>query len=485
MDVSENAASVAQGGSAAGVSEPRPRSESVVPRRPAVHFGAVLLSLVLIIAAQEGPVDPAVDAPAPAPVQAAPVAMGTHFRGAVEGLFSSFPSGTPGGQQDFFANVTPLIGFDGGDDFGFELGADLRLRVFDDPPEQRERDYGRMIRRADWDETSDYGQILRELRIGRDGGPFVLRAGPIRNFTLGNGHLVNRYWNRGNADYHPAGATAELAIGATRTVLFASDVLGARLFAAEVAADLGRMMDGEPDRYRLALSAAHDAGLAGHFAPPSSALHVDFDLVLRRTEAARVLALFGVGSRMAAPGVDVGGVVGIAAEGEPGGIQLGGKLELRKQAGAFRHGYFGPTYELSRFAGLGLTGEPLAYERLPDAWSGYLEVQLSSGPPTMGPDEESRLSLSLAAEHFAFGRTDADVALALRTLGGHGTALMRAAVVGHGVMPRYQLEGQARYRFAPAFYALAATGTAFFPQPDQTLWRGAFVGVGVGADFER
>ncbi|MBI3184316.1 MAG: hypothetical protein HYZ28_19455 [Myxococcales bacterium] len=413
----------------------------------------------------------------------------TRFRGAVEAAAHSFPSGTPGGSQDLFARFTPLIGFDGGDDFGFELGASLSLRVFDDPPEQRESDYGKLIRRADWDQPSDFGQLLRELRLGREGASFSLRAGPALSYTLGHGHLLNRYSNRENPDYHPASASAELVLGPTRTEVFASDILGARLFAAELTADLGRILSGDEqrfDRYHASFSIAHDIGQAGYQAPPATLIHLDVDAALHRGEQAQVFAFLGLGSRLLVEAADLGAVAGLSASGRPGTLGLEGKLELRKQAGLFRQGLFGPSYELSRFAGLGFSGEPLARERLADSFSGYAELSVSSGPLEMGPERAGRLFLSLAAEYFASGRTDGDLELSLRALEGRATGTVRLSGVGMGVWPRYSASAEARYRFAPALYAVAAGGTVFFPQPeDSTLVRGIFASLGVGADFER
>src|SRR5258708_35762400 len=104
---------------------------------------------------------------------------GVQFHAALEGLAESFPSGTPVGAQDLFAIATPLMSIDAGDEFAFELGANLRLRVFDDPPLQRAGDIAGVLRGADWREPSDFGQILRELRIGGDDWPMYLRAGPL------------------------------------------------------------------------------------------------------------------------------------------------------------------------------------------------------------------------------------------------------------------------------------------------------------------
>ncbi len=378
--------------------------------------------------------------------------------------------------------------FDGGDDFGFELGAELRLRVFDDPPAQAQQDYGGVLRRADWDETSDFGQIIRLLRLGQPGGQVSLRAGPMAGLTLGHGHLISRYGNRENPDYHPCGAFGHFVVGPVRTELVASDVLGARLFAAELSADLGRILSEDSavfDRYHLALSLAHDQGAAGQRAPSLTLMQLDLDLALLKEERARIFTFLGVGTRFSSSAADLGAVLGLSADGAPGGVEVGGKLELRKQSGGFRPGMFGPSYELQRFAGTGLSGEPLANELVPDGFSGYGELALSSGPVSAGDSQASRGVFSIAVEYFNWGRTDADLSLAVHALEGKGTVTLHAGALAVGQDPRYSLTGEGRYRFAPAFYALVSGGTVFFPQPDSTLVPGVFAGLGLGADFHR
>ena len=448
---------------------------------------------------QEAPQAPAAPAPSAAPPESAAAAVSplpathpTRFRGALESLVESFPSGAPDGdqpgKQDVFVTALPLLGFDGGDDFGFELGAELRLRLFDDPPAQKDRDYGHLLRREDWDETSDFGQILRELRIGPEDGAFSARAGPLLNQGLGHGHLVSRYSNRDNPNSHPAGVTAHLVLGPTRTEFLASDFLSARIFAAEISLDMGHILSTDPgqvDRYHLAFSFAHDNGsssLVGFGTPPLTLLHTDFDVALYRAPEARVFALIGLGSRIFVPEAFLGAVIGITAEGSPGGTALGGKAELRKQYGGFRQGMFGAGYELSRYSAVGRNGVPLADDRLPDGFSGYAEFWVASGP---AEGTDSRVSFSAAAEYFSWGRLDADATVALRLMDGKLLTSGRLVATGVGLQPRYLATGEARFRFASAFYALASAGTVFFPQADGSLLRGVYAGAGLGVDFER
>src|SRR5687768_3269676 len=83
----------------------------------------------------EPPPPPPPPAPPPEP-PAKPI-----FRGGLELLPLSLSSGTPGGEADFFTQLTPMLGFQYGDGFVLEVGAPLRLRIYDGPPAQRVTDF--------------------------------------------------------------------------------------------------------------------------------------------------------------------------------------------------------------------------------------------------------------------------------------------------------------------------------------------------------
>lgn len=412
-----------------------------------------------------------------------------HLKGAVEAQFALFPSGGGDPGLDLMLAVRPVLGLSVGTGFSIGLGPTLRLRAIDFPPSERPNDLGGVLRRADWDEPSDYGNILQSLTILTESSPFFLRAGAVRKKTLGLGHLVNRYSNQENSDYHPAGGTAVLAVGAVRTEVFASDVLGARLFAGELAVDLGRTFSPSAavwDRFGLGLEVGHDLGCAGlpfrsdpfleRVSPPAvTLLQLDGWAVLLRTSAIRAMLLAGVGSRMNSA-VDLGLVAGGAVDATVGAFGLSLKGEVRKQAGGFRHGLFGPTYELARFADTGFSGPSVAAAVLPDGFSVYGEARAGVG---------STVTVDTAVEHFFFGRTDLDTTASLALLDGWIFVDARFTVVGLGQLPRYAATGSLRARVFRSIYVLASGGTVFFPQPDGTLVRGVTASAGVGVDFER
>lgn len=408
------------------------------------------------------------------------------FRGAVELVAHSLPSGTPGGRQDMFLNVVPMISVDTGDHFGFELGAPLRLRVFDEVPAQRDGDYAGILRGADWDQTSDYGQLLRDLWLGSDAAPLRLRAGPLRRVSLGRGLLVGRYSNQLNPDYHPLGAVVTGEAGPVQAQVLASDVLAARLFALEVSGDIGGFL-GEADqrgKYHVTLSAGHDFGQAGGTTEPLTLMLVEADAALYQGESIRSFAYGAIGSRLLTSDFAMGGMLGVSADGELGGALMGLRLEGRKVGGGFRFGMFGPGYELARFSDLGFTQQGISLARLPDGFSGFTELQLELGHSAeLATSRSGALVFSASAEYFSFQRLDLDAAVSARLPGDVATFTGRFTLTGFNQIPRYLGSAEARYRFAPSFYALAHGGIVFFPQPDLTLVRGFFAGVGVGADF--
>lgn len=400
-----------------------------------------------------------------------------NFRAGIELALTSYPSGPVGGEQDLLGDVTPLLGIEAGDDFGIELGATFRFRLLDEPPAQRSHDLGGMLRAADWNEASDFGQIIRSLRIAQDDTVLAIRAGRFRKYTLGFGHLLNRYSNQDNPDYHPAGAWIRVGAGPLRAEAFASDLFGARIFAGEAALDFGAFFRSTPEtegRYHLAVSVAHDAGQAGGRMPAVSLMHVDVSAVLYRSSDTRALLLTGFGFRLAHP-VDGGLLFGGAFETALGSLKFAAKAEIRKQNGGFRQGFFGPVFELSRYAGSGFSGESRLTERLPDTFSGYGEIRLGVG---------QAFSFDASAEYFGFGRADLDAALALEALSSRLTLTLRGAAVALNVLPRYSGTLEARVRMFRSFYVLGYGGTVFIPQPDSTLSRGGYGGIGCGFDVE-
>ncbi|RKH30141.1 hypothetical protein D7X75_21750, partial [Corallococcus sp. CA031C] len=190
----------------------------------------------------------------------------------VEATTLSFLPRAGVGTSEGFLQVEPTLILDGGAEFGLNLGTPVRLRLWGGGGAAG------FVRKEDWDSLSDFGQVVRGLKLGSNDAPVGVWFGALESYSLLSAHLVRRYSNRSNPDYHPAGGFLTGTLGPLYTQAFVSDVLGARLMGAEVALDLEHVLFGQPraqGRYTLALSAVHDWGKAGGRAPPVTLAHLD------------------------------------------------------------------------------------------------------------------------------------------------------------------------------------------------------------------
>ncbi|WP_375743625.1 hypothetical protein NR800_37030 [Corallococcus interemptor] len=390
------------------------------------------------------------------------------------------------GAEEGFVQVEPMVALGRGESFRLILGAPVRLRLWG------AGEGAGLVRKEDWDTLSDWGQVVRLFMVGGD-TPNSVWLGMMEGYSLLSGHLVRRYGNRVNPDYHPAGVIATGTLGPVYAEAFASDVLSARLAGAEVALDVQHVLFGRPPvpgRYTLALSAVHDWGRIAGTARPMTLAHLDATaVVLRRgRKGQRVEAhlLGGWGGRPGEGGA-WGAVAGVGVDALTPTVDLRARLEGRLQRGGFRQGAFGPDYELARFQVAGPASVPLAEASFPEGASAYGEVILSWDAVRLSGMRQRHLFLSLGVESFSWGRVDVDgrveAQLFHRNLtvgvGGLATAMGQPGA-------RYLVSGEARWRFLGGnLYTLGQGGTLLFPTPEGTLRPGAFAAVGLGVDNAR
>ncbi|RKG56875.1 hypothetical protein D7X30_22350 [Corallococcus sp. AB011P] len=390
------------------------------------------------------------------------------------------------GAEEGFVQVEPMVALGKGESLRLILGVPVRLRLWGGG------EGAGLVRKEDWDTLSDWGQVVRLFMVGGD-TPNSVWLGMMEGYSLLSGHLVRRYGNRVNPDYHPAGVIATGTLGPVYAEAFASDVLSARLAGAEVALDVQHVLFGRPPvpgRYTLALSAVHDWGRMDGTARPMTLAHVDATaVVLRRgRKGQRVEAhlLGGWGGRPGEGGA-WGAVVGVGVDALTSTVDMRARLEGRLQRGGFRQGAFGPDYELARFQVAGPASVPLAEASFPEGASAYGEVILNWDAVRLSGMRQRHLFLSLGVEAFSWGRVDVDGRVEAQLfhrdlslgVGGLATAMGQSGA-------RYVVSGEARWRFLGGnLYALGQGGTLLFPTLEGTLRPGAFAALGLGVDNAR
>ncbi|ATB51312.1 hypothetical protein [Corallococcus macrosporus] len=386
------------------------------------------------------------------------------------------------GEREGFVQVEPTVILDGGPEFGLNVGAPVRLRLWGGAAGAS------VVRREDWDSLSDWGQLVRGLKFGSDTAPLGVWFGALEGYSLLTGHLVRRYSNRMNPDYHPAGGVLTGTVGPLYTEAFVSDVLGARLMGAELSLDMQHVLFGKPKekgRYTLALSAVHDWGKVGGRAPSVTLAHLDATAVVLVRPGFEALVVAGWGGRPIEGGA-WGAVAGVGADAVTPTLDMTLRLEVRRQHGGFRQGFFGPDYELARFHAAGPEGVPLAEAAFPEGFSLYGEAAVGWDAVSYG-GRYRHLQLSLGAEAFTWGRFDVDGRVAVQLFERSLEVALKGLGVGMGQPgARYLGAAEVRWRVLRGrLYALGTGGTLLFPQGDGTLRPGAFASVGLGVEHAR
>lgn len=208
------------------------------------------------------------------------------------------------------------------------------------------------IRSMDWDSPADYARLIRYIRYGHKGDAFYSRIGDLDRARVGHGYLMNFYRNQINYDERKIGLIADADLGSLgfeslTNNLGRFEVLGARLYyrplwSSEIpilkhmAVGASFVTDQDPDERT---STSDDVAAWG----------LDIELPLIRS--------FGFNAMLYADHAQFveygqGQAVGISTEfdGLFGMAKFGVAFERRWMGREFTPNFFGPFYEVHRFA---------------------------------------------------------------------------------------------------------------------------------------
>ncbi len=94
--------------------------------------------------------------------------------------------------------------------FGVGLGIPLHIILDSKNKEAKDEAYYGLIRKEDWDETSDYLRVIKFLRYGQKREPIYFRIGELRNAYIGHGTIMSGYFNGLLIDHYRAGLQFDL-----------------------------------------------------------------------------------------------------------------------------------------------------------------------------------------------------------------------------------------------------------------------------------
>lgn len=280
-------------------------------------------------------------APAAVLAQSADAVVGsgrTAGAGGDSGWLLFFEAGAELFDKDGFAIFEPGLEYRG-EKLAVALGGPLRIG------EATTDGVSHMaLRRADVDEHSDLGGMLRLVSWGAEGDPVRVLVGSEPSFTLGSGGVVDQLRPGLDPDHPRAGAFASFDLGPLALEGLASDVLSSRVFAGRVTVPLG-------ERWRFGGTGAVEPEPVPD-AAPVSVLAVDASVVALRGEWL-ALAPYVEAAGLASRGGGAGLHAGLAADlrlGPGGDTLIGLRGEWRAMERGYLPRYFDEFHEVERWA---------------------------------------------------------------------------------------------------------------------------------------
>ncbi|MCK5149213.1 hypothetical protein KAR48_20835 [bacterium] len=208
------------------------------------------------------------------------------------------------------------------------------------------------IRTMDWNSPSDYARLIRYIRYGHKGDPFYTQIGALDRARIGHGYLMNFYRNQINYDERKIGLITDTDLGAFGFESLTSnlgrfEILATRVYARPI------WNSRIPILKHFAIGATYitDQDPDAHTATSNevSTWGIDIELPLIRS--------MGFNSMIYADHASFveygsGQALGISAEfdGILGLAKFGIAFERRWMGAQFVPNFFGPFYEVHRFA---------------------------------------------------------------------------------------------------------------------------------------
>ena len=314
-------------------------------------------------------------------------------------------------EEDTFLHINPRLTFlqrlpsllctQGDCETFFEaaLQVPIRLRLVDQDPPQDE-----LLRREDWLELSDYFRVIRRLEYGSNRTPVHLRVGEIGPANLGNGTVVNGYYNVITVDHYRLGLQARVDQERWGGELMANNLVSPNLWGLRAHARPGFLFEqGDTLKsFSLGVSAVADFTAPTRLergADELVSVGPNLNPVVAERQVTAIvgadLRWHGLGGAMwfTTPYVDVNHHIGLGTGVHVGGfvsrsffygaVDLTGRAEYRYLTGRYLPDYIDPLYELTRYqtpaAEPGLAGPKLRVaSSLPDEQRQGYFIQLQT-----------------------------------------------------------------------------------------------------------
>ena len=136
----------------------------------------------------------------------------------------------------FYITATPLINYSRklwGRKLSLTFGVPLRFEILDARVDQRFANAGR-LRKQDWDEPSDFAQIIRQISYGTKEDRVYLDINQFFSNTIGHGSLVRRYNPNLNFNTRRVAAEFDAFVDYVGGELYVNDITAANLLGGLV-----------------------------------------------------------------------------------------------------------------------------------------------------------------------------------------------------------------------------------------------------------